>query len=240
METKEGRLSLLPIITGIFVTILVLTPSASSKFLSIGSITVGEWSTGPLNISGSTLFFPISYIFGDIFTEVYGYRRSRRIIWLGLGCQVFAAAIYTIVQYWPAASFWDNQAAYDSILGQAPRIVLASLFAYFVGEFVNSYIVSRMKWAQEGNHNKGMSSRFVISTIFGEFFDSAIFIAVGFAGVMATGDLVKTILTIWVIKVIYEVVALPLTIRITAWVKRREGLDEIDDPAQTSYSPFRV
>jgi uncharacterized integral membrane protein (TIGR00697 family) len=240
VEEHRNRSSLLPVITGIFVTVLVLTPSASSKFLSIGSISLGGLSTGPLSISGSTLFFPISYIFGDIFTEVYGYARSRRIIWLGFACQAFAAAIYSIIQYWPAASFWDNQAAYDSILGQAPRIVLASLSAYFVGEFVNSFIVSRMKWRQKGKAGTAMGARFVVSTIFGEFFDSAVFIGVGFAGVMATGDLIKTIATIWIIKVIYEIVALPVSMRITAWVKRQEGIDELDDPNSTSYSPFQI
>lgn len=228
-ENKE-RFPLLPIITAVFVTILVLTPSASSKFIAIG----------PFVIVGSTLFFPISYIFGDILAEVYGYERSRRIIWIGLAAQLFAAAMYALIQYWPAASFWSNQDAYNTILGQAPRIVLASLSAYFLGEFVNSFIVSKMKFLSGGKAGLKLASRFVVSTVFGEFFDSAVFMFVAFYGVLANTDLVKTVLTIWILKTLYEIVALPVTMKIVAWVKKREGVDKIDLPENTNYTPFRI
>lgn len=223
------RESLLPIFVAIFVTILVLTPSASSKFIAVG----------PFTIVGSTLFFPISYIFGDILTEVWGFRRSRRIIWLGLACQAFAAAAYAIIDFWPAASFWQNQEAYSTILGQAPRIVLASLSAYFLGEFANSYIISRMKFFQR-EKSSGMSLRFFLSTVVGQFFDSFIFMLVAFAGTMAMYDLLTTAATIWIIKTLYETAALPMTVRFTNWVKRREGVDVIDAPQATDYSPFRI
>src|SRR5271169_5026295 len=114
------KFPLLPAITGLFVAVLVLTPSASSKFISLGGY----------NISGSTLFFPLSYLFNDILTEVYGYEKSRRIIWIGFVAQIFGAAMYTIIQVLPSAPFWHNQDAYDTILGSAPRIVKASLTAY--------------------------------------------------------------------------------------------------------------
>jgi queuosine precursor transporter len=228
-ESKE-KMPLLPIITGVFVAILVLTPSASSKFIALG----------PLSIAGSTLFFPISYIFGDILTEVYGYERSRRVIWIGFACQVFAALMYALIQFWPAASFWHSETAYDIILGQAPRIVAGSLVAYFCGEFVNSFIVSKMKFIQGGRTGFALAARFVTSTIFGELIDSTLFMTIGFYGVLATNDLVTTILTIWILKTLYEIVALPVSMRIVAWVKRREGVDVIDRPETTNYTPFRV
>jgi uncharacterized integral membrane protein (TIGR00697 family) len=228
-EHDEKPFPLLTIITALFVTILVLTPSAASKFIAIG----------PLVIVGSTLFFPISYIFGDILAEVYGFEKSRRIIWIGLLAQVFAAAMYALIQYWPAANFWHNQDAYNIILGQAPRIVLASITAYFLGEYVNSFIVSKMKYLSGGTAGSRLALRFVVSTIFGEFFDSAVFMTIGFYGTMATGNLVTTIITIWLLKTAYEIVALPFTMKLVAWIKKREGVDTIDYPESKSYAAWR-
>ena len=225
-ETKE-RFPLLPVITGIFVTVLVLTPSASSKFISIGNL--GIAALGNLTIAGSTLFFPISYLFNDILTEVYGYERSRRIIWTGFGCQLFAAAMYALIQYWPAAPFWHDQQAYDTILGQAGRIVAASLSAYFVGEFVNSFVLSKLKYFASGKTGVALAFRFVLSTFFGEFFDSAIFMTVGFFGIIDTMDLIRTILTIWILKSLYEVVTLPFSMTVVAWIKRREVVHDPDN-----------
>lgn len=228
-NTQE-RFPLLPVITGVFVCILVLTPSASSKFIAIGH----------LSIAGSTLFFPISYIFGDILTEVYGYERSRRIIWIGFAAQVFAAVMYWIIQIWPAASFWNNQSAYEIILGQSWRIALASLSAYFCGEFVNSFIISRMKYAARGRRGLVQGSRFAVSTLFAEFFDSFIFMTVGFAGTLSPYNLIETASTIWVLKSLYEIIVMPLSIRFSNWIKAREGIDVIDDPQDTNYSPFHT
>jgi len=139
-QATEKSFKLLNIFTGVFVGVLVLVPSMSSKFIAIG----------PFNIAGSTLIFPIAFIFNDVFTEVYGYKRSRRIIWTGMVMQIFAALFYWLIDIWTPASFWNNQAAYSSILGQAPRIVAASLSAYFFGEFANSVILSKMKYRQGG------------------------------------------------------------------------------------------
>src|SRR5436309_7135396 len=123
METRAKDFKLLSVFTGIFVAVLVLIPSASSKFIAVG----------PINLTGGTLIFPITFIFNDILTEVYGYAQSRRIIWTGLGCQVLAALTYWVVGIWPAAPFWHNQQAFMTILGVAPRIATASLIAYFCG-----------------------------------------------------------------------------------------------------------
>src|SRR5688572_20230757 len=189
--SEEKPFRLLNVFTGVFVGVLVLVPSMSSKFIAVG----------PLNIVGSTLIFPITFIFNDIFTEVYGYRRSRRVIWTGMAMQIFAALFYWIIDIWPAAPFWNNQACYTSILGQAPRIVLASLTAYFCGEFANSVVLSKMKFSQRGARGFRQAARFVVSTIFGEGLDSLIFMTVAFAGVIPAYNLVITILTIWGIKV---------------------------------------
>jgi uncharacterized integral membrane protein (TIGR00697 family) len=221
---------LLNIFTGIFVGVLVLVPSMSAKFIALG----------PFNIAGSTLIFPITYIFNDIFTEVYGYKRSRKIIWIGMGMQVFAAVFYWLIDIWQPAPFWHNQDAYHSILGQAPRIVVASLSAYFLGEFANSFVISKMKFLQNGKRGLSQGWRFVVSTVVGEGFDSFIFMSVAFAGIMANNDLIKTILTIWAVKVLYEIIVLPFTIRFSNYVKKIEGVDIIDTPEMTSYNPFNL
>ncbi len=230
METKERDLKLFSIFTGIFVAVLVLVPSVGSKFIAIG----------PFNINGATLIFPITFIFNDMLTEVYGYARSRRIIWTGLGCQIFAALIYWLVGMLPAASFWTNQEAYMTILGQAPRIVLASLSAYFCGEFANSVILSKMKYWAKGERGWRQAWRFVASTIVGEGLDSIVFMSVGFIGVLSANDIVTTIVTIWIFKILYEIVALPFSMRFANWVKKIEGMDTIDSPTNTSYNPFIV
>lgn len=226
----EKSFKLLNVFTGIFVGVLVLVPSMSSKFIAIG----------PLNIVGSTLIFPITFIFNDIFTEVYGYKRSRRIIWTGMAMQIFAALFYYLIDIWQPAPFWHNQEAYSTILGQAPRIVLASLSAYFFGEFANSVILSKMKYTQNGQRGWSQGTRFVASTIVGEGLDSFVFMTVAFAGVMNAGDMIKTIFTIWGVKVAYEIVALPISIRFSNWVKSVEGIDSIDKPTETKYNPFSV
>lgn len=229
-NNSEKSFKLLNIFSGVFVGVLVLVPSMSSKFIAIG----------PLTIVGSTLIFPITFIFNDVFTEVYGYTRSRRIIWTGFAMQIFAALFYWLIDIWDAPAFWTNQEAYHTILGQAPRIVLASLSAYFFGEFANSLILSKMKNKQNGERGLQQAKRFVASTIVGEFFDSFIFMTVAFLGVMENQQLLTTILTIWGVKVLYEILALPLSTRFSNWVKKVEGIDQIDKPETTNYNPFSI
>ncbi len=227
-RTPAGRL--LPIFTGVFASVLVLVPSMSSKFIAVG----------PLSIAGSTLVFPITFIFNDVLTEVYGFKQSRVVIWTGMAMQIFAAVFYWVIDIWPGASFFTNQAAYHTILGQAPRIVAASLTAYFCGEFTNSFIVSKMKYRANGRRGTSLAARFVWSTVAAEGVDSLLFMTVGFLGTMANTNLITTILTIWVVKVLYEIVALPISMPISNWVKRVEGVDVIDRPETTNYSPFSL
>ena len=219
---------LMNLFTGIFVTVLVLVASTASKFIAIG----------PFNISGATIVFPITYFFNDILTEVYGYQRSRQIIWTGLACQVFAAITYWLVGIWPPAPFWHDQSAYDLILSSAPRITLASLTAYFCGEFANSVVLSKLKFLQSGKRGMTQAARFVGSTVVGEAVDSVVFMSVGFLGVLRTRDVLTTIVTIYAFKVLFEIVALPFTVRASNWVKTVEGVDVIDRPKETNYNPF--
>jgi len=216
------------ILVGVYITVLILTVGVASKFVAIG----------PFTLNGATVVFPITFIFNDIFTEVYGYDRSRKIIWTGLFAQAFAAFIYWLVGALPAAQFWTNQAAYDAILGQSPRIALASLTAYFWGEYANSVVMSKMKFKQHGARGLSQSWRFVASTVVGEAIDTGLFFPLAFFGVIPTSELLKTMGIVYVTKVLYEVIALPLSTRAANWVKGREHVDEIDDPATTSYSPL--
>lgn len=202
----------------------------ASKFIAVG----------PFTLSGATLFFPLTYVFNDLLTEVYGYARSRQIIWTGLSCQVLAACMYWLVSVWPPATFWHNQEAFQTILGLAPRITAASLSAYFCGEFVNSVVLSKLKYTQQGAVGWALAGRFMLSTIFGEAIDTLIFLGVGFWGVMATNDLLSTMLTVYVAKVIYEILALPMTMKLCSWLKKVEGVDKIDRPGEITYSPFAM
>ena len=227
-EPKEFKLY--SIFTGIFCTALVMVPVLGSKFIAVGSFA----------LNGSTLAFPITFIFNDILTEVYGYQRSRRIIWTGMGCQIFATLMIALIGVWPGADFWTNQPAFQTILGLAPRITFASLLAYFFSEFTNSVVLSKMKFWQEGKKGVKQAWRFVASTIAGELVDSIVFMSVAFIGVLATKDIVTTIFTIWIAKVLYEVIALPFSMRFANYVKKVEGVDKIDYPDHTNYNPFAV
>jgi hypothetical protein len=228
MEPREKDFKLLNVFTGVFVAVLVLIPGTSSKLIAIG----------PFNLPGGTLIFPLTFILNDVLTEVYGYARSRRVIWTGLGCQALAAFAYWLVSQWPSAPFWHHQEAYLAILGIGPRIALASLTAYFCGEFINSVVLSKMKYAHAGRQGLLQSWRFVASSIVGEFIDSVVFMTIAFAGVHTTQHLVEMTLTIWIAKVLIELVVLPVSVRFANWVKHVEGIDKIDRPEETNYSPF--
>lgn len=227
---QPNELKLYGIFTGIFCTALVLVTVLGSKFIDIG----------PWALNGSTLVFPITFIFNDILTEVYGYQRSRRIIWTGMGCQIFAMLMIVLVTIWPAADFWQNQEAFKTVLGLAPRVTIASLLAYFFSEFTNSVVLSKMKYWHEGKKGIKQGWRFVASTIAGEFVDSIVFMSVGFIGILATKDIFTTIITIWIAKVLYEIIALPFSMRLANYVKKVEKVDKIDYPDHTNYNPFAV
>ena len=222
------ELKLYNVLTGVFVASLLLVAPLGSKFVVLG----------PLVISAASLTFPINFIFNDLLTEVYGYKRSRRIIFTGMGCQIFAAFMFFIVGIWPAPDFWHNQEAYMTVLGSTPRITLASITAYYFSEYTNSAIISKMKYRHAGKRGVHQAWRFIASTAVGEAVDSVIFISLAFGGTISSDNLLKTILGIWVFKVGFEVVALPLTTRLANVLKRVEELDIIDHPERTNYSPW--
>ena len=188
---------------------------------------------GPFVFTGAIFIFPISYIFGDILTEVYGYRATRIVIWSGFIALIGMSIVYASVAGIPAAPFWPNQSAYEHILGVVPRVVLASIIAYFAGEFANSYVLSRMKVRMGGRH---LWMRTIGSTIVGEGVDTALFITIVFFGTIQEGQIVGLIISGYLFKVLYEVVATPLTYFIVRKLKVYEGVEVYDRDIR--YNPF--
>jgi queuosine precursor transporter len=225
---KDQNSSVYTMIVGGYVAVIVISVGAAAKFIAIG----------PWTLSGATLIWPLTFVFNDIFSEVYGYDRSRRIIWTGMAVQLLAAIGYWVVDVVPAAPFWHEQAAYSTILGQAPRIVAACLICYFCGEYVNSVTISKMKHFQKGKRGFDQGMRFMVSTALGELVDTVIFFPLAFLGVVPTADLIHTMICIYFAKLLYELISLPVSTRIANYVKRVEGLDVIDNPETTDYSPL--
>ena len=214
-----------------FVAILLL-----SNVIGAGKIAAfplpggGEWAFG-----AGILFFPISYVLGDVLTEVYGYARARRCIWAGFVGVVFMALMSTVVVALPPASSWHGQEAYQQIFGQVPQIVFASVIAFWAGEFVNSYVLARMKIWTKGRH---LWTRTIGSTIAGEGVDSLIFYPVAFFGVMDARTIIWLGLTQWVLKVSWEALLTPVTYAVVGFLKGREGVDVYDE--RTDFSPFHA
>jgi uncharacterized integral membrane protein (TIGR00697 family) len=174
-------------------------------------------------VAAGIVVFPVSYIIGDVLTEVWGFRAARRVIWTGFACNLLAAVAIQLAILLPAASFWGDQAAYERILGFSWRLLVASFCAFLVGEFTNSAIMARMKVVTEG---RWLWSRTISSTVVAEALDSMIFITVAFAGTGA--PLLNTIITNWALKSGYEIVATPITYAVVAYLKRSEGVDVYD------------
>ncbi|GAA4039258.1 queuosine precursor transporter [Sphingomonas rosea] len=214
-----------------FVTILLLSNIlGAGKVATIHLPLVGEWPFG-----AGILFFPLSYVIGDMLTEVYGYAHARRCIWVGTTALLFMAFMSFVVVALPPAPTWEGQAAYEQVFGQVPRIVMASIAAFWAGEFVNSIVLARMKVWTQGRH---MWTRFVGSTVAGQGVDSLIFYPLAFLGAAGwTNELVlKVLLTQWALKVGWEVLLLPVTTQIVKALKRREGMDVFDE--RTDFTPF--
>ncbi|MFA6424414.1 MAG: queuosine precursor transporter [Candidatus Magasanikbacteria bacterium] len=212
-------------ITAAFVAILLISNIASTKILSLG------W----FSFDGGTIIFPLSYIFGDILTEVYGYARSRRVIWTGFAMNLLMVIVFWIVGALPPALDWPFQESFMNILGVVPRIVLASLIAFLFGEFINSYVLAKLKVFTAGKH---FWSRAIGSTMVGQFFDTTIFLLIAFAGILPW----SLIWIIWVSNYIFklgtEIILLPVTSRIVRWLKRKEEEDYFD--TNTDFNPLKV
>lgn len=215
----------LDIITALFVAVLLISNVASSKITTFG----------PFTLDAGTILFPLAYIFGDILTEVYGYARARRVIWIGLWCSLLMAAVFMIVSVLPPAADWPNQTAYESILGWTPRIVLASIIAYFAGEFSNSLIMAKLKVLTKG---RKLWSRTIGSTLVGQFFDTGLFILIAFWGVLPNEVLIALMLSNYVFKVGAEVIFTPVTYAAVNFLKKSEKEDHYDK--KTNFNPFLV
>lgn len=191
---------------------------------------------GNVTFGAGVLFFPISYLFGDIMTEVYGYKRDRRAVWCGFGALVFASLMALIVVNLPSAPFWQNkQHAIETVFGNTWRIVLASLIAFWCGSFANSFVMAKMKIATQG---RWLWSRTIGSTLVGELIDSALFYSIAFWGQMTTEQLITVTLTQYVLKTSWEVVATPFTYWIVQRLKTIEHEDYYD--TETQFTPFSV
>lgn len=211
----------LVIITAVFITCLITANIIAVKVISLGIFI----------LPAAIFVFPISYIFGDVLTEVYGYRTARRVIWLGFGCNLIFVFFAWIGQLLPPAGFWPGQGSYETILGFAPRLLAASLCGYLVGEFTNSFVLARMKILTQG---RWLWSRTIGSTIIGEGLDTVIFITLAFTG---TGSPIGTMIWHhWLFKTGIEIIATPATYAIVNWLKRAEGIDTYD--RETKYNPF--
>jgi uncharacterized integral membrane protein (TIGR00697 family) len=221
------------IVMAAFVAILLLSNVLGAGKVAVVDLPgVGAWPFG-----AGILFFPVSYVIGDVLTEVYGYARARRVIWVGTAATLFMAFMSWVVVALPPAPDWTNQAAYETIFGQVPRIVFASLCAFWAGEFVNAYVLARMKIVTGGRH---LWMRTIGSTVAGQGVDSLIFYPLAFWGAQGwTGDLVvKVLFTQWALKVAWEALLTPVTYIVVGGLKRAEGLDVYD--RDTDFTPFRA
>jgi uncharacterized integral membrane protein (TIGR00697 family) len=191
---------------------------------------------GPVTFLAGVLFFPISYLFGDILTEVYGYARDRRVVWSGFVALVFAAIMATVIVHLPPAENWkNNQAAVDAIFGNTPRIVLGSITAFWCGSFVNSFVMAKMKLWSSG---RWLWMRIIGSTLCGELVDSGLFYTIAFGGLWPTDRLLSVTLTQYILKSSWEVIATPLTYQVVGFLKRAEQEDYYD--RDTNFTPFSL
>ena len=207
-----------------FVAILLLSNLiGASKLATLGGFTFCAW----------ILFFPVSYVIGDVLTEVYGYANARRCVWMGFAAMLFMAFMSYVVVAMPPAQGWDGQAAYESVFGSTWRIVAASVIAFWAGEFVNSFVLAKMKIWTKG---KALWSRTIGSTFFGQAVDSLIFYPIAFLVIWTTEQVLTVMVTNWLLKVLWEALLTPVTYLVVGWLKRREGVEVFDEG--TDFSPF--
>src|SRR5213592_3249160 len=184
--------------TALFVTCLVTANTIATKLIAVGGVV----------LTAGIVIFPLSYVLGDVLTEVWGYTAARRVIWLGFACNALMVAAIWVGAELPAAPFWKGQGAYEEILGQTPRILLASFVAYLAGEFANAFVLAKLKILTRG---RWLWTRTIGSTLVGQGLDTLIFISIAFWGIIPAQLMLTAILTQWTFKVVYEVVATPLT-----------------------------
>ena len=222
---KNKNLKYFDIIMALFVAVLLISNIASTKILVLWKFT----------FDGGTLLFPLSYIFGDILTEVYGYKKSRRVIWIGFFCAGLMSLVLMLVTALPPAKDWPFQEAFQNILGLTPRIVLASLIAYFAGEFSNSYVLAKLKIKTKG---KFLWFRTISSTLLGEGIDTVLFVFIAFWGILPTSLLITIFISNYIFKSGLEIILTPATYKVVKFLKEKEGEDYYDH--DTNFNPFSV
>jgi hypothetical protein len=211
--------------TALFVTCLLTANVIAAKLIVVGGVV----------LTAGIVIFPISYVVADVLTEVWGYAAARRVIWLGFACNALMVLAIWIGGELPAASFWSGQAAYQEILGHAPRILLASFAAYLVGEFANAFVLAKLKIATAG---RWLWLRTIGSTVVGQGLDSLVFVTLAFAGTVPLASLAGIVAAQWAVKVAYEAAATPLTYAAVGWLKSRERLDVYD--RETDFNPLHL
>jgi queuosine precursor transporter len=211
--------------TALFVTCLLTANTIAAKLITLGGLT----------LTAGIVIFPISYVLGDVLTEVWGYAATRQVIWLGFACNALMVAAVWLGGELPPAPFWRGQAAYQEILGHAPRILLASFAAYLVGEFANAFVLAKLKIATRG---RWLWTRTMGSTVVGQALDSLVFVVLAFAGAVPVNVLAGIVGAQWAVKVAYEAAATPLTYAAVAWLKSREALDTFD--YDTDFNPLQL
>lgn len=211
-------------IIALFAVTLLISNLSATKLIAFG----------PIIADGGAVLFPLIYIFGDVLTEVYGYKYARRAIWIGFISMIIAVAAFTIVRFLPGAADYHDQPAFEAVLGFFPRIVLASLLGYLTGSFINSYVLAKMKVRSKG---KNLWQRLVASTVVGEFADTVMFCLVAFGGIIGATDMMIYITVGWLFKTAVEIIFLPVTYRVIAFLKNRESIDTYDK--KTDFSPIK-
>ncbi|HRW30210.1 MAG TPA: queuosine precursor transporter [Emcibacteraceae bacterium] len=230
MDISQHRFKYYDLMMAAFVVVLICSNIIGPA--KIASITVfGE----SFLYGAGVLFFPLSYVFGDVLTEVYGYARARKVIWVGFVGVFFASIMSTIIVALPPAPGWEGQDAYAMIFGQVPRIVMASLLAFFVGEIINAYVMARMKLLTRGKY---LWTRTIGSTIVGQGADSLIFYPIAFFGIWNNDVLLTVMFSNFLIKVSWEAILTPVTYKIVGFLKKVEGVEIFDD--KTDFTPFKI
>lgn len=211
------------ILVAVFITCLITANIIAVKLVSLFGFA----------LPAAIIIFPISYIVGDVLTEVYGYRKARKVIWLGFACNFIAVVAIWLGNIMPPISFWEGQDAYSRILGYTPRLLFASFLAYLIGELANSFVLAKLKIATKG---RWLWLRTIGSTIIGQGLDSAVFISMAFAGTIPLSALISSIVTQWLVKSSYEAIVTPLTYIVVGFLKKKEDMDTFD--YETRFNPL--
>lgn len=223
-------------ISCIFTATLLISNTLDSKIFVLGPMVLPAGITlGPMALPAGIILFPLAYLFGDILTEVYGYAAARKVIWSGLLSLLLMVISYEVARRLPGAPFWHDQEAFEQVLGIVPRIALASAMAFVAGEFCNSYVLAKIKVMMQG---RALSLRLVASTIVGQAVDIAIFVLIAYAGTISLANMAWIAVSGWAFKVVWEFLALPITITIVRFLKKEEEEDYFD--IGTDFNPFRL